>query len=79
MYLWLNSDSLGMNSSQIGVFEQSYQVSFSSFLQSTDCSALESNQLLKPNQCMVTSNPICSPEQFHELSAEMATFESTIQ
>ena len=38
-----DSDSLGMNSAKVGVFEQSDQISFSGFLECQDCLRLESD------------------------------------
>jgi len=37
-----DGDSLGMDSAEIGVFEQSDQISFSGFLESQNSAALES-------------------------------------
>ena len=38
---WHNGDPLGMNGTQVGVFEKSHQISFAGFLESHDCRTLE--------------------------------------
>ena len=45
--LWHDSHSFGMNGTQVGVFEKSYQVNFSSFLQNQDCTSLETQVSLE--------------------------------
>jgi len=37
-----DSDSLGVDGAQVGIFEQSYEVSFTGLLKSSNCSTLES-------------------------------------
>lgn len=40
-------DSLGMNRTEVGVFEESNEISFGSLLQSQHCSTLESEIILE--------------------------------
>jgi len=39
--LWHNSDTLGVNGAQVGVLEQTHQISLAGLLESTDGSRLE--------------------------------------
>ena len=45
--LWLDGDTLGMDSSQVGVFKKTNKASLRSFLKSTDSRRLESQVSLE--------------------------------